>query len=275
MDTSKEPMHAVQFSMKPLVNVHSWEQLPYLEKDRALFFIGSSGLFLLFVIALEFLPMDPFAQRYWLYHTDNYYFLAVFITTIVTLFIAMKQYYYYYETKRPGKKNGLFQGHIKQVNSVEMDVDDALAFTGSMLFTFALMPVFWFALLSFYSMLVSCRCYLVLYRPKYFEKHKAEFTLETIQWYGDAIKRIDMYHGDLHIRAIIVGWLLSNIFLSIISIVNFFILFYIVPSLSLIEVLEIHTGLLIITFISWFSLSKKSYEFGIKINKKKIPQIKK
>jgi hypothetical protein len=132
-------------------------------------------------------------------------------------------------------------------------------------------PVYWFLVLSFYSLLVCLRCFYTLRREYYSERLIEEGNFVPI-WYTEALHK--SYNG-YDVKPILRGWVISHSVIFSYALTSFW-LFYIgfeYIDAMVIGLLGIRLPVRIITFMIviiglialYFKMSNLSYSLGGKI----------
>jgi hypothetical protein len=100
---------------------------------------------------------------------------------------------------------------------------------GVLLFSFFLFPIFWFLILSVYSVLVVIRCLFTLLR-KTFAKFLETQGTYVPRYYSAALDQT--YHGGYIVKFVLSGWLVTNCVLAVSSFTAFGLLYFYFFSLT-------------------------------------------
>jgi hypothetical protein len=137
----------------------------------------------------------------------------ILVIMLASIFFAFKQYEYYYgESDEQGKKSGVFKRSIKEINRAERFLDIVLATVGGLLISFALIPTFWFLVLSIYSCACILRFYITLRRDHYL----CDFKLPDFYF-----KTMEREHNGMKVKEILAGWIISFIILGLLGLISF------------------------------------------------------
>ena len=244
--------------------VSSFDELPFLEKElsRACAFIATPVATLLTsaVILSDRRGSDPI----WKISATSDISVKMFIILVATLLFfsilfAFKQYEYYYgESDEPGKKSGVFRRKIKEINRAERLVDIILATTSGLLFSFSLLPTFWFLVLSIYSLVCVIRFYITLKRNYFISRLKKK--LRPFYY-----KTMERKHNGMKVKDILCGWIISFVILGSIGLSTF--VFLMISTISGYYNLMIAFILLALTFGFSFFFGNMSLDIGKKLAK--------
>ena len=215
--------------------------------------LGSVAFLLPLTEALRL--VDPMARHFWVEAVDAWWYLGMIALLVgITAAYAYKQMNYYFDLHTPGKKAGIIEKAVKQVNPLERTLDFVLGVLGGFLFLSIFAPTVWFLLLSIYSTLVVARCLATLRRHRFRTSLTARGHVVP-ERYADLIRteyRNTDRGGGVWPPDVLAGWLLSQALVAIAALVAFVLLFQVAATVPLPQVFPWFLGaLLIILALMW------------------------
>jgi hypothetical protein len=199
--------------------VSSFDRLPFLQKNlgRECAAVGASVSISITGAMIISTPhrIDPIWTA--CSHSTFSEFLVgalILVMMLASIFFAFKQYEYYYgESDEEGKKSGVFKRSIKEINRAERFLDIVLATIGGLMISFALLPTFWFLILSIYSFACILRFCITLRRDHYFRhvENLPDFYFKTME----------KEHNGMKVKEILIGWIISFLTLGLLGSISF------------------------------------------------------
>jgi hypothetical protein len=250
------------FSSRPWTEYVYISELPALDKSEAkslwmrigvTFGLVGGGTAIAFGVAGKLDQIDPMLSSG--LPLNLVFWIPLLATTGL---IGLKQWRYYYGNESP--KDGIFIEKIRQANEREMIMDVVLSIAGGVLIGFCFWPSFWFIMFALYSFLVILRCYFTLMRPKY--ARKARLNHEDVPVFIE--ESLNAYHNGLLVKAVLLGWIVSDVLYIVYDICAFLLCFYLLEKLGFAYRLCFFVVILGILFLLFLHIVRKySYKWGL------------